>query len=91
MTAAHESVLTPAQRSHTAGDFSREEVGLANRNSGMPLEALRHDVTPAGMHFLLIHFDVPFVTSAEEWRVEIGGMRPQPAQPVGCRDPEASG
>jgi len=73
MTAAHESVLTPAQRSHTAGDFSREEVGLANRNSGMPLEALSHDVTPAGMHFLLIHFDVPFVKSAEEWRVELRG------------------
>lgn len=73
MTADLESVLRPAQRSHTAGDFAREEVGLANRNSGMPLEALRHDVTPAGMHFLLIHFDVPFVASAEEWRVELGG------------------
>ena len=25
----------------------------------MPLEALRYDVTPAGLHYLLIHFDIP--------------------------------
>ena len=70
MNAAH-PVLKPAPRTHSAGDFSREEVGLANRNSGLPLEALRYDVTPAGMHFLLSHFDVPFVESAESWRLEI--------------------
>ncbi len=27
----------------------------------MPLEALRADITPVGMHYLLIHYDVPFV------------------------------
>ena len=25
----------------------------------MQLEGLRYDVTPTGMHYLLIHFDVP--------------------------------
>src|SRR5687767_13686673 len=78
MTTTRDSIAQPAQRSHTAGDFAREEVGLANRNSGMPLEALRHDVTPAGMHFLLTHFDVPFVASAEEWCVELGGRVQNP-------------
>jgi DMSO/TMAO reductase YedYZ molybdopterin-dependent catalytic subunit len=73
MTTSLNSILRPAQRTHTAGDFSREEVGLANRNSGLPLEALRYDVTPAGMHFLLTHFDVPFVASPEDWRLEVGG------------------
>src|SRR5687768_11067462 len=73
MAAASDSVLKPVPRSHTSGDFARQEVGLANRNSGLPLEALRHDVTPAGLHFLLIHFDVPFVASAEDWRLDIGG------------------
>jgi DMSO/TMAO reductase YedYZ molybdopterin-dependent catalytic subunit len=73
MTAANDSIVQHGQRSHTAGDFAREEVGLANRNSGLPLEALRYDVTPAGMHFLLTHFDVPFVASANNWRVEIAG------------------
>ena len=73
MTAAHNAAFATAQRSHTTGDFSREEVGLANRNSGMPLEALRHELTPVGLHFLLTHFDVPFVPSAEDWRLEVGG------------------
>ena len=35
-------------RPNKEGDFLREEVSLANRNSGILLEALRHDVTPAG-------------------------------------------
>jgi hypothetical protein len=37
----------------------QDELALASRNSGMPLEALRYDVTPAGLHYLLIHFDIP--------------------------------
>jgi DMSO/TMAO reductase YedYZ molybdopterin-dependent catalytic subunit len=68
----------PAPRAHTSGDFSRQETGLANRNSGLPLEALRHDVTPAGLHFLLIHFDVPFVESADHWRLDIVGRVARP-------------
>jgi DMSO/TMAO reductase YedYZ molybdopterin-dependent catalytic subunit len=45
----------------TNRDFTREEVGLALRNPGMPLEALRYPVTPIGMHYVLTHFDVPQV------------------------------
>jgi len=30
----------------------------------MPLEALRADLTPAGMHYVLIHYDVPFIDAA---------------------------
>ena len=41
------------------------EVRLANRNSGILLETLRHDVTPAGMHYLLNHFDVPYVPDGD--------------------------
>jgi DMSO/TMAO reductase YedYZ molybdopterin-dependent catalytic subunit len=78
MTAAHEPIPQPVKRAHTAGDFAREEVGLANRNSGLPLEALRHDVTPAGLHFLLTHFDVPFVPSPQDWRLAIDGRVRRP-------------
>jgi DMSO/TMAO reductase YedYZ molybdopterin-dependent catalytic subunit len=39
----------------------------------MPLEALRYDVTPAGLHYSLIHFDIP-VADATSWRLEIGGL-----------------
>ena len=43
------------------GVFSREEVALANRNSGALLETLALDVTPTGTHYLLTHFDVPML------------------------------
>ena len=70
-------ILAPAKRTHLEGDYAREEVGLANRNSGLPLEALRHDITPAGLHYLLIHFDIPFVPSPA-WALEVGGRVRQP-------------
>jgi sulfane dehydrogenase subunit SoxC len=54
-----------------------DELALAARNHGMPLEALRYDVTPVGLHYLLIHFDIP---EADErtWRLEIGGQVARP-------------
>ena len=57
--------------------FGPEEVGLATRNHGMPLEALRYEITPPGLHYLLIHFDVPAV-DPETWRLEVGGTVARP-------------
>jgi sulfane dehydrogenase subunit SoxC len=37
------------------------ELRLAARNHGLPLEALRHEITPPGLHYLLIHYDIPAV------------------------------
>lgn len=51
-----------------------DELAQAARNHGMPLEAMRADVTPAGMHYLLIHYDVPFVDPAA-WTLELAGFR----------------
>ena len=66
--------LDPKSRSHSVDAvYHREETALANRKHGMLLEALRHDVTPAGLHYLLIHFDVPYVADASQWRLSIGG------------------
>jgi DMSO/TMAO reductase YedYZ molybdopterin-dependent catalytic subunit len=42
-------------------EFTREEVMFALRNAGMPLEGLRYPITPIGMHFHLIHFDIPSI------------------------------
>ena len=53
--------------------FYKEEIQLALRNRGMPLEGLRYDLTPTGMHYLLIHFDIP-ETDADGWTLQIGGM-----------------
>jgi DMSO/TMAO reductase YedYZ molybdopterin-dependent catalytic subunit len=58
-------------------EISLEELQLAARNHGMPLEGLRWPVTPAGMHYLLIHYDVPVVDAAS-WRLEVGGRVEQP-------------
>jgi len=56
-----------------------EELQLATRNRGMPLEGLRYDVTPVGMHYLLIHFDIPDV-DADSWRLRIGGLVERPLE-----------
>jgi sulfane dehydrogenase subunit SoxC len=54
------------------GRLHPEELQLALRNKAMPLEALRYDVTPTGMHYTLVHYDVPFVDPGT-WRLEIAG------------------
>jgi DMSO/TMAO reductase YedYZ molybdopterin-dependent catalytic subunit len=61
-----------------AGDVTRAELRLAARNHGMPLEALRYPVTPVGLHYLLIHYDIPAVAEAE-WRLQLGGAVERPA------------
>jgi DMSO/TMAO reductase YedYZ molybdopterin-dependent catalytic subunit len=53
------------------------ELRLAARNHGLPLEALRHDLTPAGLHYLLIHYDIPAV-DPEAFRLEITGAVKSP-------------
>ncbi|MBI5104133.1 MAG: sulfite oxidase [Solirubrobacterales bacterium] len=55
-----------------AGGITQEELQLAARNHGMPLEALRHDLTPRGLHYLLIHYDIPAVDAAA-FRLEVRG------------------
>ena len=59
-------------------EISLEELQLAARNHALPREALRHDITPVGLHYLLIHFDIPYV-DADAWRLEVGGLVARPA------------
>jgi DMSO/TMAO reductase YedYZ molybdopterin-dependent catalytic subunit len=61
----------------TTEDFTPIELALAARNHGLPLETLRYDLTPIGLHYLLIHFDIPHVDAAA-WRLEIGGEVQRP-------------
>jgi DMSO/TMAO reductase YedYZ molybdopterin-dependent catalytic subunit len=61
------------RRSPIVGRFTLDEVALATRNSGMPLESLRHDVTPAGLHYCLIHFDIPDL-APPAWRLRVDGL-----------------
>lgn len=68
---------TEKRRPPIVGRYTAAELALAARNSGMPLEALRYDVTPAGLHYLLIHFDIPQADAAS-WRLEIAGLVERP-------------
>jgi DMSO/TMAO reductase YedYZ molybdopterin-dependent catalytic subunit len=52
--------------------ISLDELRLAARNHAMPLEALRWSITPVGLHYLLIHYDVPLVDPAA-FTLEVGG------------------
>jgi DMSO/TMAO reductase YedYZ molybdopterin-dependent catalytic subunit len=54
-----------------------EELQLAARNHALPLEALRDDITPIGLHYLLIHFDIPQV-DAHTWRLAVDGLVERP-------------
>ncbi len=56
----------------TDGPLTPEELQLAARNRGMPLEALRYPITPSGLHYLLVHFDIPEIDPSA-WRLEVGG------------------
>ncbi|HEV3378873.1 MAG TPA: sulfite oxidase [Thermoleophilaceae bacterium] len=53
------------------------ELRLAARNHGLPLEALRYPITPAGLHYLLIHYDIPAV-EPDSFRLELSGAVQRP-------------
>jgi DMSO/TMAO reductase YedYZ molybdopterin-dependent catalytic subunit len=67
----------PYELTQTDPPLSLEELLLAFRNRGMPLEAMRYDVTPTGLHYLLIHWDIPAVDPAT-WRLQVGGAVDRP-------------
>ncbi len=54
-----------------------EELQLATRNHGLPLEMLRSPVTPVGLHYLLTHYDIPLIDPAE-WRLRVEGAVDRP-------------
>jgi sulfane dehydrogenase subunit SoxC len=59
------------------GNYAREELALAYRNSALPLEALAWDVTPVGLHYTLSHFDIPRLDAAG-YRLDVGGRVARP-------------
>jgi DMSO/TMAO reductase YedYZ molybdopterin-dependent catalytic subunit len=63
----------------TVGDqgITPDELRLAARNHGLPLEALREPITPAGLHYLLIHYDIPAVDPTT-FELEVTGAVERP-------------
>lgn len=58
-------------------EISLEELQLAARNHGMPLEALRYPITPVGLHYLLTHYDIPGADDLS-WTIEVTGLVEKP-------------
>jgi sulfane dehydrogenase subunit SoxC len=56
-----ESISSPARVANPEEGISADELQLAARNHGMPLESLHWDITPPGLHYLLIHYDIPAI------------------------------
>ncbi|MFJ9415225.1 sulfite oxidase [Streptomyces sp. NPDC101227] len=53
--------------------IGQDELALATRNHGLPLEALRYAVTPTGLHYVLVHYDIP-AADPVDWRLTVGGL-----------------
>jgi len=66
------STSLPAGTLVDTAEFTLDELRLAHRNHSMPLEALRYPITPLGLHYLLTHFDIPYVDE-QSWTLAVGG------------------
>jgi DMSO/TMAO reductase YedYZ molybdopterin-dependent catalytic subunit len=72
-----DEVSTPGRLAEPGEGISAHELALAARNHGMPLEAMRYDVTPAGLHYLLVHYDIPYL-QPDSWTLTVGGVLDNP-------------
>jgi len=75
----HQIRSLPAGTLIDSPDITPDELQLAVRNHSMPLEALRYDITPVGMHYLLTHFDIPAVNGSD-WELKVGGHVRRPVR-----------
>ncbi|MBB1254242.1 sulfite oxidase [Streptomyces alkaliterrae] len=73
MEAPLSGVSAPARLAADGEGVGHDELALAARNHGLPLEALRYDVTPPGLHYVLVHYDIP-PTDGDDWRLTVGGL-----------------
>ncbi|MEV7415286.1 sulfite oxidase [Streptomyces sp. NPDC089919] len=73
MDAQWAGVSEPARLAGDGEGIGPDELALAARNHGLPLEALRYDLTPPGLHYTLVHYDIP-ATDPDTWRLTVGGL-----------------
>ncbi|MFG2520617.1 sulfite oxidase [Streptomyces sp. NPDC048527] len=66
-------VSRPGRLAAPGEGITPDELALAARNHGLPLEALRYDVTPPGLHYVLVHYDIPAAT-ADDWQLTVDGL-----------------
>ncbi len=75
--ASLDDLRSPARVVDAGDDISVDELRLASRNHAIPLEALRYDLTPPGLHYVLTHYDIPYVDAAD-WSLGIDGLVDRP-------------
>ncbi|HEU4346686.1 MAG TPA: sulfite oxidase [Actinoplanes sp.] len=72
-----DDVSKPGRVAEPGEDITGQELALAARNHGMPLEAMRCDLTPPGLHYVLVHYDIPFLDE-NAWRLSVDGSVRRP-------------
>jgi DMSO/TMAO reductase YedYZ molybdopterin-dependent catalytic subunit len=72
-----DEISTPGRVAEPGTGITPHELQLAARNHGLPLEAMRYDLTPPGLHYLLIHYDLPHLP-ADAWRLRVDGLVDRP-------------
>jgi Oxidoreductase molybdopterin binding domain len=70
-------ISTPGRLAEPGDGISAQELAMAARNHGMPLEAMRYDLTPPGLHYLLVHYDIPYL-DGRSWRLKVDGLVGRP-------------
>ncbi len=68
----------PARLAGPDEAIGRDELALATRNHGLPLEALRYDLSPPGLHYVLTHYDIPYVPDDTHWYLTLDGSVRRP-------------
>lgn len=71
-----DGVGAPGRVAAAGEGIGHDELALAARNHGLPLEAMRYEVTPPGLHYVLVHYDIPDTLAEVEsdtWRLTVHG------------------
>src|ERR1700758_5852965 len=70
---AYVSPYMDYQHTDRLDNFTVMEVVGKSRCHGMQLEGLTYPITPIGMHYLLIHYDIP-VLDDSTYRLKVDGL-----------------
>ncbi|MFD9301775.1 sulfite oxidase [Streptomyces sp. NPDC060048] len=72
-------ISAPGRVAGAGEGIGQDELALAARNHGLPLEAMRYEVTPPGLHYVLTHYDIP-EGDADGWRLTVRGRLEHPLE-----------
>ena len=78
-TADHpKTTSVPASLDPTDGPLTFDELASHSATRACRSRRSRYDVTPTGLHYQVLHFDIPEVDPTT-WRLTIGGLVERPS------------